>query len=81
MVERNEDRTRPHGMNTSRARCSGSGPSGSEGGPGNPIGRTTDRAPRSDPCPEHHAGEGKLDLRAIKDLFATGSWATPSSPG
>ncbi len=57
-------------MNTWRAGCGESRTSGSEGGPGKPTSREAGRAPRSDPYTEHHTGEGKLYLCAIKDVHS-----------
>jgi putative transposase len=62
MVKRDNGNTITSGMNTWRAGCGGSRTSGSEGGPGKPISRNADRAPRSDPYTD-------LRNRGVKDVF------------
>jgi len=69
MVEHNRD-TRSRGMTTWRAGCGGSRTSGSEGGPGKPTSRKTDRAPRSDPYTEHPTAGGKIYCCAVLDVFS-----------
>ena len=68
MVKRDERITFNSGVSTWRAGCSGSCTSGSEGGPGKPTRRKSNRAPRSDPYT--HFTRAKSALTVVEDLVS-----------